>query len=154
MPPHQALKFIETDDALRNHSEYPDIFIDDTREPVQFYRNELLGRLGGTRRNPLYLLHQIMDRAFSYAGDNLLEKYLTDFRSTKPLILLDSAGGIGFLEFSLVEQMMRPYPYFLLLDDIHHIKHFRGYRHIESDHSFQILQADEGEGWCFAKHTP
>src|SRR5262245_42992701 len=82
VPLHRALLFVETDDALRNHHKYPDIFIDDTRDPMQCYRNELLGRLGRPRLkklNPIYRSRQIMDRMFSYAGDNLLEEYLKDF---------------------------------------------------------------------------
>src|SRR3989442_2583881 len=53
VPVRQAMQFIETDAVLRDHHEYPDIFIDDTRDPIQLYRNDLLGRLGETRPNPI-----------------------------------------------------------------------------------------------------
>jgi len=154
VPVQQALEFIETDGTLRDHHEYPDIFIDDTRDPIQFYRNELLGHLGETRPEPINRLCKIRDRMLYYGGDNLLEKYLGKFCSNNPLIALDSAGAIGFLEFSVVEQVMRPYSYLLLLDDIHHLKHFRSLRHVERDRGFQILEVDKNEGWLLAKHMP
>ena len=150
----RAMRFIETDDALRSHNEYPDLFIDDTKDPIRFYSDEILGSLGGRIKHPWYFLRQLYDRAFSYAGDNLLEKHLQEFRSRNPLIILDSAGGIGLLEFSILEKTMRDYHYLLLLDDINHLKHFRSYQHIRDNQQFALIGVDEREGWLFTKHSP
>ncbi len=152
IPVKRALVFIESDDFLHNHRKYPDIYIDDIKDPIRFYGNEVEGKLGGTLKHPTHLLRWPIDRLFSYAGDNLLEKYVCEFRSTEPLIVLDSAGGIGFLEFSIVEEEMREHQYLLLLDDINHIKHYRSYRHIKADSQFTLIGEDEHEGWLLASH--
>lgn len=154
VPLDRALQFLDTDDVLRNHHNYPDIFIDDTSDPLQFYREEAKGRLGGVSKNPRLAIHRMFDRILFYAGDNLLEKYLLKFRSANPLVILDSAGGIGFLEFSILEEVMRNHPYLICLDDVHHIKHFRSAIHIKNDPHFRLLGVDELEGWLLAKHLP
>ncbi len=43
---NEAIALIRKDEAIRNHQNYPDIFIDDTEDPVGFYSNELHGVLG------------------------------------------------------------------------------------------------------------
>jgi len=148
----RALQFLERDDVLRKHNEYPDIFIDDTRDPLRFYRNEILGALGGIPKNPMQLIRWPLDRIFSNAGEDLLEKYLQKFQTKNPLIILDSAGGIGFLEFSIMQEVMQYHSYLILLDDINHIKHFRSYQHIKRDRQFSIIESDERQGWLLAKH--
>lgn len=148
----RALRFIESDDLLRNHGEYPHIFIDDIKDPVRFYSDEVKGKLGGITKHPRYLFRWLMDRGTSHVGNNLLENYLREFRSTEPLIVLDSAGGIGFLEFAIVKEQMQKHPYLLLLDDINHIKHYRSYCHVKADPNFEIFGADEHDGWLLARY--
>ena len=150
----RALQFLERDDILRTHEEYPDIFIDDTSDPLSFYRNEILGGLGGAPRNPIHRIRWILDRIFACAGEDLLQTYLQKFKTKNPLIILDSAGAIGSLEFSIMEEVMRYHSYLLLLDDINHIKHFRSHQLIKKDPQFSILQADEQQGWLLAKYLP
>jgi len=149
-----ALEFLENDHVLRNPDRYPDIFIDDTRDPVRFYRNEILGALGGAHKGRRQAMRWLFDRVFSYAGGDLLEKYLVRFQTKDPLIIMDSAEGIGFLEFSILERVMQNHSYLLLLDDINHIKHFRSCEHIKKDQQFSILGLDESRGWLLAKHGP
>jgi hypothetical protein len=38
----KAIEFIGRDPAIRNHDEYPEIFIDDVNYPVDFYTREIL----------------------------------------------------------------------------------------------------------------
>ncbi len=149
----KALKFLESDGALRNPNEHPDILIDDTTNPLRFYQNELAGSLGGSPRiyKPWQFIPWLFDRKFSNSGDNLLEKYLTMFKTKKPLVILDSAGGIGLLEFSIVRETMKGFPYVLLLDDINHLKHFRSHQQIKEDNHFTIIGSTER--WLLAKHT-
>jgi hypothetical protein len=147
-----ALQFVETDDTLRNHNRHADVFIDDTTNPVRFYTSEIMGRLGGAPRHPLDAGRWLVDKVFSYAGDDLLEKYLHSFRATHPLVVLDSAGGIGYLEFSILTRVMQGLGYLVLLDDIGHIKHFRSYAHIRADPHFDILGMDTDQGWLLAEH--
>lgn len=148
----RALEFLQADVVLQEHSKYPDIFIDDTDDPLQFYCNEIRGELGGRTENPDNFIRRIFTRIFSYSGDNLLQKYLLKFKELNPLVILDSCGGIGYLEFSILNETMQSHSYLVLLDDINHIKHFRSYRYIKNSPHFHLIGVDEQEGWLLAKH--
>lgn len=148
----EALTFIQNDDLLRNHQDYKDLFIDNIDDPIAFYSNEVLGKLGSWRFRLANIIANLLFRAFNYQGEDLLRHYLLQFRDKKPLVVLDSAGGIGFLEFSIVLETMLSYPYLILLDDIHHVKHYRSFIHIRSDSSFSIIALNEQSGWLLAKH--
>jgi hypothetical protein len=150
----EALHFIRNDPALQNHNEYADIFIDDVQDPLSFYSSEIAGELGGNARNPLEAVRKFVDRRRVYAGEDLLAKWLDAFRPYRPLILLDSAGGVGFLEFKTVLRHMAEHPYLLLLDDVHHLKHFRSYDHVHGDPQFEIVGENRAAGWLFAKYRP
>lgn len=149
-----ALRFVKCDPVLQNHQDYPDIFIDDVDNPILFYTRELHGRLGGSTRHRISIVREFVDRYCSYAGENLLSQWLTRFRSQTPLIVLDSAGGVGYLEFNTVRQQMHDRPYFLLLDDIHHLKHFRSYRDVCNSDGFEVLGENRDSGWALAKYWP
>ena len=151
---HAALAFVRSDEALRHHERWPDVFIDDTRHPVKSYTRELKGRLGGRPRGLRDAAAFVRDRLRSYAGDDLLPRYLSAARDRKPLILLDSAGGIGFLEFQTVLSVMGDRPFMLVLDDTHHVKHFRSIARVRSDPSFSIVAESAEHGWAVARHAP
>ena len=152
VPRHAALEFVRSDEALLHHERWPDIFIDDTRHPVKSYSRELKGRLGGRPRALGDVVAFARDRFTSYAGDDLLARYLTAARGERPLILLDSAGGIGFLEFQTVLRAMGDAPFTLVLDDTHHVKHFRSLAHIRRDPHFVVLAESAAHGWVVARH--
>jgi hypothetical protein len=44
--------------------------------------------------------------------------------------------------------------YMLLLDDVHHLKHFRSLRDIRINKSFEILALNLEHGWLLARHRP
>jgi len=46
---------------------------------------------------------------------------------------------------------MKDAPFYLILDDINHIKHFRSYEHIKNDPSFRIIPLNTDAGWVFAQ---
>src|SRR5215471_19085326 len=122
LEPRQAREFVEQDDVIRHHEQYPDVFIDDVDDPIAFYTRELSGELAG--RLPIFRrLQRAIDRSFHYAGDELLARSLRRVAHTNPLVVLDSAGGSGWLEFSVLMQTMRERTFRLLLDDVHHLKH-------------------------------
>lgn len=146
-----AVEFIQSDEVLRNHTNYPDIFIDNVDDPVRFYTNEIEGKLGGGVANPDEMRVMSSERFLYYQGDDLLAHHLPDYRNKRPLIILDSAGGIGYFEFLTVQRLMQGQPYFLLLDDIHHIKHHRSYRDVRQDPACEIIGAEEKEGWMLAR---
>lgn len=151
---NDALDFIRHDKLLHDHRSNDDIFIDDINDPIAFYSKEILAE---ERCSPfMFFITPIMhiDAVFNYQGEDVLRRYLREFRNKKLLVVLDSAGGIGFLEFSVLLEEMSSYPYLILLDDILHIKHYRSYNHIRSDSSFSIIALNEQSGWLFAKHIP
>ena len=59
-----------------------------------------------------------------------------------------------YLEFQTVLKVMGNSEYFILLDDIHHLKHFRSARDIKTDKSFEILGLEQHHGWMLAHHRP
>ncbi|MGB6483360.1 MAG: hypothetical protein WBE86_07730 [Candidatus Acidiferrales bacterium] len=154
IPRQEALNFIKNDTAIINHYNYPDIFIDEVEDPITFYSAEICGRLGRRMRSPIEELRQFVDRRRFYAGEDLLGHWLSIFRSHTPLVVLDSAGGVGYLEFNTVQKIMLTQPYFLLLDDIHHLKHFRSYRDVHASDKFEVLGESQGAGWLLARYQP
>lgn len=150
----EALEFISVDDALNNPESYANIFIDGGVNPIAFYKNELSGEFGNSSFaliNYINMFFENKDRKEYYTGDDLLRKYLTRFKKNTPLISLDSAGGTGLLEFNIVKEIMDNDKYYLILDDIHHLKHFRSYEEIKGNSGFEIIEVDEKAGWVFTK---
>ncbi len=152
VPVDEALAFIRSDEWLLNHHNYPDVFIDDVDDPVAFYSREILGGLGGEAVGVRGRILKCIDRLLRYHGEDLLRRYLRRYRSYAPLVVLDSAGGIGFLEFSILRDTMRSSQYLVLLDDIQHIKHYRSAKHIYSDPAFCVLGVSEDNRSLLASH--
>lgn len=144
-----ALEFLENDDAVNNHLKFPDIYIDDTSDPLEFYKNEILGYL---QRNDQR--RKIFKRLFVKSKENLLPEIIEANKSKSLFIILDSSGGIGYLEFSVVEKLLKNNQYFLFLDDINHIKHFRSKEYILNSKNFSILNIQDQDGWLICKHLP
>src|ERR1700730_18188158 len=150
----EALSFMRSDPALQDHYNFPDIFIDDVKDPFAFYSDEIRGHLGRGTRNPIKTLRQFLDRSRCYAGEDLLAHWLSRLRSHTPLVVLDSAGGVGYLEFNTVRKHMQGQPYFLLLDDIRHLKHFRSHDAIHDNDQFEVLGENPEVGWLLVKYEP
>jgi hypothetical protein len=147
----EAIRFINSDPVLRNHEKYPDIWIDDTDDPREFYIKEIRGRLGADLSS-VDNLCEAFARLFYHSGEDLLKRYLVKFKEQKPLIVLDSAGGVGYLEFTILQNLMTNKSYLVLLDDVHHVKHFRSHEEIKTNSNFRILYLDLENGWLLAKH--
>ncbi|MDX2185074.1 MAG: glycosyltransferase family 9 protein [Gemmatimonadaceae bacterium] len=70
------------------------------------------------------------------------------------LVLLDSGGHMGFVEFSYLISRLQS-PTYIALDDIRHIKHQKSWATISSDPRFQILiESNEKFGFGIARFTP
>jgi hypothetical protein len=176
-----AIEFIRKDEALNNHHKYPDIYIDDIENPVGFYLNELNGMLGRSSRAPrtgTTVKAPLLDRARRllksiaahrisnfhdsagtldlatqlWSGEALLSQFLRMHHDNRPLVILDSAGGCGLYEFQIVMDVMRDAPFLLLLDDTHHLKHFRSLQHVKADPRFKLLNVSDYHGWALAWH--
>jgi hypothetical protein len=156
-----AVRFISNDEAIKNHQAYDYVWIDDVEDPVAYYTAEIMGRspLRGHKAIRA-LLRDLADRreqsrwAIFWDGEDLLRRFCKIHRNHQPLIVLDSAGGIGYLEFQIMRDVMGQAEYMLLLDDVHHLKHFRSLRDVRADSSFNILALDMNYGWLLAEHLP
>ena len=98
-------------------------------------------------------LGKVLDAKLHYQGEDLLRRYLRPFCEARPLIVLDSAGGIGFLEFSIVQEIMAGRTFTILLDDIHQISSIiEALSQIRSDPGFHVIGSDEEDGWMLARY--
>ena len=149
---NEAIKFMETDDCILNHQNYPDIFIDVEDNPKEFYINEIKGKLSGSRLNTWGKIKRWLK--LGTAGEfkeNLFSTIIPKIRDKKPLILLDSCGGIGYMEFLKVIELMKDKSFSIILDDVHHIKHFRSLQYLkDSKNGFKIIAEDLEKGWVIA----
>jgi hypothetical protein len=70
------------------------------------------------------------------------------------MILLDSAGHLGYLEFKCVLENLK-YPCFIALDDTLHLKHWKTMQTIKADPRFVVLyESAERYGSAVARFTP
>jgi hypothetical protein len=153
VPLQRALDFLRNDEMLIHHRRYPDIYIDNVVDPVAAYSRELLGQASELERAPLAAAGgdiAFNGREFLYDGEDVLAAQLAAHADHRPLIALDSAGGIGFLEFQIVVERMAGKGFVLLLDDTHHVKHYRSLQRVRANRDFRIIA--EGASWMLATH--
>ncbi|MRR34215.1 glycosyl transferase family 9, partial [bacterium] len=112
--------------------------------------------------NDIFVDHQEADRVALYHGetnfpdipDDLLGRCLAEFDDSPDMILLDSAGHMGNVEFNYVIERLKGECH-IVLDDIKHIKHHRSFQQLKTDPRFTIITAsNEKFGFCIAKFTP
>lgn len=146
----EALDFVQNDTAIIDHQQFPDIFIDSVDDPVAFYSKELKGHLLNSSSG-IWSWFKKITRA---KESNLLKNLITENIDRNLFLVLDSAGGIGFLEFRIVLEQLAEKSYWVLMDDIHHLKHFRSYQYIQDHKDFEVLGSSPAHGWALAKHNP
>jgi len=153
---NDAIEYVKKDEAILHHEKYPEVFIDNAKDPINFYVNELEGRLNDSSNNILkQFLKKILRpsrNANTNPAYNLLPSLIKEFGNHEMLIVLDSAGGVGHMEFQITDELMKNKNYYILLDDTHHLKHFRGYDIIKNRGDFSIINASEKNGWVLAYH--
>jgi ADP-heptose:LPS heptosyltransferase len=112
--------------------------------------------------NDIFVDHQEENRVTLYhretnfpdIPDDMLGKCLSEFDGQPEMVLLDSAGHMGTIEFNYVLERLKGECY-IVLDDIKHIKHHKSYLQIQSDPRFTIVaSSDEKFGFCMAKFIP
>lgn len=91
---------------------------------------------------------------FDGVEEDLLGKALKAFDDRPDFVILDSAGHMGFVEFSYLLEKLKG-PCIIALDDVYHIKHHKSFSRLKRDPRFQVL-ADSREkfGFCIAQFTP
>ena len=153
---NDAIEYVKKDEAILHHEKYPEVFIDNAKDPINFYVNELEGRLNDSSNNIIkQFLKKILRpsrNANTNPAYNLLPSLIKKFEGHEMLIVLDSAGGVGHMEFQITDELMKNKNYYILLDDTHHLKHFRGYDIIKNRGDFSIINASEKNGWVLAYH--
>lgn len=106
--------------------------------------------------------HEEADRARLYFNetnfqdlpDDLLGQAIRRFDGRPDFVLLDSAGHMGFIEFSYLIEQLRG-PCHVALDDVHHVKHYRSFEMIRRDRRFEIVAAQQEKfGFCIARFDP
>lgn len=151
----EAVNFINQDEAILHHENYPDIFIDRLDNPQKFYLDEINGQLFKTKVNfgkwqtLKFMLGLEQKPVFQ---ESFFEQHIPLINQTKPLFLLDSAGGLGWLEFNTMLKYMEGRDHFIILDDIHHLKHFRSYAFIQDNEHYTILAKNLENGWLIAEY--
>jgi hypothetical protein len=129
---------IKGDPWLWDHERYPDLFIDDIKDPVNYYISEFRSELLG------YLLNE-----------NMLHELITNFSTEDIFFCLDSCGGTGFLEFLTVDSLMGNRGFYVFMDDaIDHVKHFRSAREIRANHDNRWVIEYEDDRVMVAKKLP
>lgn len=131
----ECLTFIENDDVLLNHEEYPDIYFD-SPDPVQFYSDEVKGQLKAFGEGP-------------QGREGIMYGLALDNIKKNPLFVLDSAGGMGFLEYQRVVGMMGENLFYVWLHDVDHLKHFRSVLHMKDYLDCTVL-VSHGTEWVLA----
>ena len=130
----EALKFIKSDDLLKDCDKYPDIYYD-SHEPIKFYTLE------------------VTKLSLSSSGrfqDNLILKYIDDVKDKTPLFVLDSCGGIGWMEYELITRLMIGLPYYCWCHDINHVKHVRSFAHMNNTPDCEVIAFKEEE-WVLGR---
>jgi predicted O-methyltransferase YrrM len=110
----------------------------------------------------LHVDHDIETRASEYeaetawphACDDLIGQEMEAWKGQCDMVLLDSAGHIGTVEFLHLLSVWKSGG-ILVLDDTEHLKHCRSLRIIKSDPRFEIIEAGhERFGFAIAIYRP
>ncbi|MFO0837731.1 MAG: hypothetical protein U1D55_04335 [Phycisphaerae bacterium] len=135
----EAEAFVAGDEFLRDERALANVYVD-SDDPVSFYLQEIRG--GHAGQTPTAL------------PDNWIDGLLPGLCARRPLIALDSAGGVGLLEFQQALRHAQRHPFALFLDDVNHVKHYRSLQHVHADSRFCLLDEDFEQGWAVALFTP
>lgn len=83
--------------------------------------------------------------------DNLLWLALCKMDHKPNIILLDSAGCMGYVEFKYLLSILK-WPCYIVLDDTKHVKHYKSLEYIKGSSQFdQVYESDEKFGFCIAR---
>jgi hypothetical protein len=91
---------------------------------------------------------------FDHVPDGMLLTCLEGLNFSPDLVLLDSGGHIGEIEFNTVIPKLKK-PCVIALDDVFHVKHYNNLQKIRKDSRFKVLHlSKEKFGFCITKFTP
>ena len=110
----------------------------------------------------IFVDHQEANRVALYFGEtnfdgipeDLLGECLRKVDYSPSIVLLDSGGHLGNVEFNYVIGKLRS-PCYIVLDDVYHIKHHRSFQQIKQDSRFTLIASSEEKfGFCMAYFKP
>lgn len=94
----------------------------------------------------IYIDHDEKDRVFSYLNEvwslnyDLLGEYAFEIVPRPEMIILDSAGHIGAIEFDYVMTKLNFYKHcYFCLDDTNHVKHYKTCEKMDADERFDFI---------------
>lgn len=153
----EAVKFLVNDRIFENLDKYEEIYIDHLSNPQHYYLKEIMigvvqeGLEKSTQKKNISFFSSGKKETIEFKN-NVLSDFCCDLYHESSLIVLDSAAGIGFYEFNQVNQLMYNREYYLVLDDIEHLKHFRSREYIEThSEEYNIISQSKEAGWLIAK---
>jgi ADP-heptose:LPS heptosyltransferase len=83
---------------------------------------------------------------------NRIEIVLEKMNNKPNIILLDSAGCMGFIEFKYLMSLLK-WACYIFLDDTKHVKHYKSLEYIKQCPKFDWLyESDEKFGFCIARY--
>ncbi len=109
----------------------------------------------------IWVDHQKYNRAQLYVEecdfdgipDDCLGMCMKKFDYKPDLVMLDSAGHMGFIEFKYVLSLLKGSCVFIL-DDVNHVKHYDSLRLMKNDSRFNVLKiSSEKFGFCIAEYN-
>jgi hypothetical protein len=93
----------------------------------------------------------IRETNYDNVPDDFLKICLRFMGYSADMIILDSGGHMGFVEFEYVLSLLKGSCIFVL-DDVYHVKHYKSLKMIQSDPRFNILTlSKEKFGFCIAE---
>jgi len=110
----------------------------------------------------VYIDHSKDTRVFKYfeetnyplVPEGLLINCLEKFDYKPDLVLLDSGGHIGMIEFDILMPLLKN-KCIIVLDDTLHVKHYESLQKIQKDQRFKIISlSNEKFGFCIASFNP
>jgi hypothetical protein len=112
-----------------------------------------------SRNEDIFVDHKEEERLVLYLNetkfdveDDCLGWVLSSFNFQPDLVVLDSAGHMGFVEFEYVLSLLEG-PCVFVLDDVYHIKHNRSLKMMQQDKRFNILKlSPEKFGFVIAEY--
>ncbi|HEU5053372.1 MAG TPA: hypothetical protein VFT78_09675 [Hanamia sp.] len=156
----EAVKFLVNDTIFNNLEKYADVYIDHVANPQQGYLKEImvgvfqdnLQKTAGKENKSFFGSTKNSVIEFE---NNALAEFCNDAPNEGSLFVLDSGAGIGYYEFTQVKHLMQNKNYYIVLDDIHHLKHFRSKEYIQHHpKEFNLISMDVDAGWLIAKALP
>jgi hypothetical protein len=150
--------------AVKNLQGFPNVqVLNGLSIPIDLLptKEELIKWLDGLEKEDIFVDFAPQERIELYmnhcrhhlVADDFLRKCIIYFGYKPELILLDSSGHLGFIEFQYILTLLMGSCYFIL-DDVFHVKHYDTLKYMQKSPKFQVEKLSrEKFGYCIAKYN-